>query len=149
MGAQTSKSQRGCLWTFLTIIGLTVVALQLASKSDNGAGDPPGTTAADSVSLPMISNAARALTRYGVGCSNLADLTRLATLETQKDEQALDQLFGELTDSGRCRLLDLGTVVFVTDTSILHQRMKVRPRGELTDYWMAPQPLSDPPALPQ
>lgn len=73
------------------------------------------------------------------GRNDFGDLTRLAV---QGDREAFVQALTTGILSGGCVMFEDGPPVFVSDTASFSGLVKVRPKGELAQYWTAYKALT-------
>jgi len=89
---------------------------------------------------PEIGGTAKVAGSSWVGCKNREELEKLSEYAHQHDEVAFKKLLARDLANGECRYMKNGETVYITDVSILGYT-KVRPRGEIDEYWVLTQAL--------
>lgn len=69
------------------------------------------------------------------GCSSRDYFQKLVGFASQRDTAAFEQGLLAGFISGACVKLKAGEEVFVADTALLSGLIKVRPRGQVTEFW--------------
>ena len=60
---------------------------------------------------------------------------RLVNYAVQNDQEAFSQALARAVYNGTCTLFQNGETVYLIDTGIFAGVVKVRKRGETTEYW--------------
>ena len=147
-----TKQALGCL----ALIIVVVVIGQIGSQSSA----PPATNNAQTATpsaargsstrkrsgnptVPKQSSAARAAPPgahringdHWFGCMDRDEFGRLVNYAVQNDQEAFSQALTRAVYNGTCTLFQNGETVYLTDTGIFSGVVKVRKRGETTEYW--------------
>lgn len=70
-----------------------------------------------------------------VGCTDRAHFEKLVQYAAQNDKEAFSKGLAAGAMLGRCVLFKSGESVFIVDTAIFAGLIKVRRRGDITEYW--------------
>src|SRR5947209_4422049 len=119
MGGRTNTNATAAI--LLVCIGF--FALVKCSPSDTGKHDMPRAI--------RISDHPRTVWKARFGCRELEELDAIAKLKTQRDDAALHQGISRAIVQDRCRLLNIGDIVYVSDVSVWRGCVKIRPKGEV------------------
>jgi uncharacterized protein YraI len=69
------------------------------------------------------------------GCSNKDQFKRISRYAAQGDEAAFSQGLAQAILGGTGYLFSRGEEVFIADTSLMSGLVKVRPKGQMAEYW--------------
>jgi uncharacterized protein YecT (DUF1311 family) len=69
------------------------------------------------------------------GCQSKDYVDKLSTISYQRDQDAFASALLEGVGSGECVVFNKGDIVYVMDTSIWSGYIKVRKKGESSEYW--------------
>ncbi len=73
------------------------------------------------------------LGQAGLGCLDIENFKLFMKAVTTKDDDAASMM----ALSGRCRIFDAGTELWVAKASVWDFALQMRPKGVIDQYWMA------------
>lgn len=115
----------------LVLGGLLVLAL--GSDDSSSRRDAPSAGKAPSQTNPTGEK--RISGENWFGCTDREYFSKLVDYAVQDDQQAFSQALATGVVAGVCTTFTNGENVFITDTAVFSGLVKVRRRGEITEYW--------------
>jgi hypothetical protein len=94
--------------------------------------------------------AQKVIVRQGLfGCQDRQIFERIGSYAVDKDTAVFTDTLAQALMQSECVFLKQGTTeLFVTDTAIFHGLIKIREKGDTTEYWTNLEAVGDAPAQP-
>lgn len=88
-----------------------------------------------SIALPSLAQSARPSQRDALGCTDRELQERIAKIANSGDHEAFKKLAGAGVLTGKCRIIEKGTAVYLEDTALWSGLACFRPVGQVSCLW--------------
>lgn len=128
---QKEKAARAATLGCLGVLAIIILIGVLLSFFGGGPETPQKQEAAAPSGDKTISG------EHWFGCSDREVYEKLVGFAADKDTEAFNSGLAAQLLSGQCKTFQSGETVIIADTAIFSGMVKVRPKGDVTEYWTA------------
>lgn len=131
------KETIGLVWTVVVILFFLIHFISSCGDKNSSSSSSPSSSSSTVTKIGEW----YPIQQDWVGFINESDLEHLDKLLMSKDTDAGDNFIGIAVATGRAVFFDIGEEVYLSDIRVFKEYVKIRRRGDTTEYWAFSQIL--------